>query len=164
MEGRALSRPIVETTRRSSLRVLPRSRTVDSPVFGEGLTAAPEEHGALDALREFADAGQELEVAEFGEAEEQEERRTGISASGDEILKALPKAEASSRVLPFNFIVIIEAEAWLMAQPWPLNLISANVSLGPKWTPDGSRRRRRVVPVDEDVGVLERAEVPRAPE
>ena len=31
---------------------------------------------------------------------------------------------ASSRLFPFSFIVIIEAEAWLMAQPCPVNLMS----------------------------------------
>src|SRR5437762_7118330 len=34
-----------------------------------------------------------------------------------------------------SFSVIIEAEAWLMAQPWPLNLISSNLPSGLKWTP-----------------------------
>jgi hypothetical protein len=42
---------------------------------------------------------------------------------------------ASARLFPFNFMVIIEAEAWLMAQPCPLNLISCKWPSAPNCTP-----------------------------
>ncbi len=49
--------------------------------------------------------------------------------------KARSISSAAARDFPFSFIVIMEAEAWLMAQPWPLNLISAKLPSGPNFTP-----------------------------
>ena len=40
-----------------------------------------------------------------------------------EILKRARHLRRFGAVFPFNFIVIIDAEAWLMAQPCPLNFI-----------------------------------------
>src|SRR5204862_336204 len=42
---------------------------------------------------------------------------------------------ASARLFPFSFIVIKEAEAWLMAQPCPVNLISCKPPSVSNFTP-----------------------------
>jgi hypothetical protein len=41
------------------------------------------------------------------------------------IVKCSSISITSARLLPFNFIVINEADAWLMAHPCPLNLMSS---------------------------------------
>ena len=99
---------------RSGLRFLRGDRC--GGAAGEGLLeGAPGEHGALHALRKFADAAQSS--------------RRSPSAFGDRLRrcvtrswKARSSASASARGLPLSFIVMSEALAWLIAQPWPVKL------------------------------------------
>ena len=69
-----------------------------------------------------------------------------------EMLGAFPSLPR--RLLPFSFIVIIEAEAWLMAQPCPLNLISSRVPFASEIDAEMNFvAAGRIIAVHEDGGV-----------
>ena len=98
------------------------------------LQRVPREGGALDAHRELHDALQRLEVAEL-HARRSIGRRSGSapspSSAGSWIdiiaLNARVRARASSTVLPLTAADIIEADDWLIEQPWPPMRMSATV-------------------------------------
>ena len=71
--------------------------------LGEGLfDGAPGEHGAFDALREFADAGKKLEVAEFGRLRGRVSGRRRVGA-GNQLLEGVTKGGGFSPCFAFQF-------------------------------------------------------------
>jgi hypothetical protein len=79
----------------------------------------PGQRGALDAHREFRDAREDRELAEF----------VGVLGTArDQPVKALEQRERSSLERPLTACVIIDAEALLIAQPLPVNATSFNAS------------------------------------
>ena len=116
----------------------------------------PRQRGALDAHRELHHAPQRLEVAELarrgsasvGASSRCRRPRGELSWIDIMALKAWVRSCTSSMVLPLTAADIIEADDWLMEQPWPAMRMSRTTSVVDVEVDDDLVAAERVEPLD----------------